>query len=99
MPDIEEMRDELSHIEGEIKLLEIKSRLINAKIAETSCPFNVGDRVTDGKYEYEISQINPKYRRPYWALRGCKIKKDGTPGKLETQIYDFRQKIVLVSDQ
>lgn len=98
MTDIEIMHNELANIEDEIRELEEARKELSQKIADTLCPFSVGERVTNNQYDYEITRIVPKGWKPYWELRGAKLKKDGTPGKNKySHIYSFRSEITKIT--
>ena len=63
-----------------------KKQEITQKLAEMTCPFIIGDIVTDGKQKYVITSIESSLIYGY-LLYGKKIKKDGTPGKLIHDMY------------
>ena len=93
--NIEQLKSNKKDLEEKIASIElsalapIEEQLANVKqeIAEKLCPFEVGDRVFYKKTGHEITKIF--YRYGDYEMLGCKIKKDGTPGKQERTIYEW----------
>jgi len=81
----EELTDELMQMYRKLDNLNVEIRKLTSlrsdtqkAIAEEACPFRVGDRITNGKEEREVSRILFDSMRHY-EMEGKKIKKDKTP--------------------
>ena len=95
---LEALRNILDDINDQLSDLKGTALGVKQEIADLECPFKVGDRVTDGRYVWVITKLIYRDWKPYWALYGNKIKKDGNPGKQTLNVYSFGRKIGLVTD-
>ena len=92
---ITEITSRLSELGSQINLLSAERNVLRYERAELQSHFKVGDRVTyeGAKHVWEVSCVAPGSADP--KIYGKKIKKDGTPGKLEQWIYSSRGPIIL----
>ena len=86
---IEEMKAELKILDQQVKELADKHTTLRQKIADAQAYFAVGARVT---YEgagciWELKAIRPGWYENEPEYIGSKVKKDGTPGALQSRIY------------
>lgn len=86
---IEEMKAELKIIDQQAKELADKRTALRQQIADSQAVFTVGARVT---YEgatcvWELKAVRPGWYENEPEYIGSKVKKDGTPGALQSRIY------------
>ena len=82
--------EEEKRIIKKIKELLAKVEVERLELARISCPYSVGDKITDGKNTVIVSAIRiPKYFSEYakYSLFGHKIKKNGDRYKRECDLY------------
>ncbi len=86
---IEEMTAELKILDQQVKELADKRTALRQKIADSQAMFAVGARVTyqGAKCVWELKAVRPGWYENEPEYIGSKVKKDGTPGVLQSRIY------------
>lgn len=86
---IEEMNAELKILDEQISVLANKRAALRQKIADSQAMFAVGARVTyqGAKCVWELKAVRPGRYKNEPEYIGSKVKKDGTPGVLQSRIY------------
>lgn len=98
----EEMQARIESLSEQIKAQTNELAQLRLRLAESQTTLKIGDRVTyqGAKYVWELTKIKPGYAflngpgTP--RFEGKKIRKDGTPGMLEGEIYTGRFELTLV---
>ncbi len=92
----------MAEIDNEIAGLEAQQREVGAQLsflrkkrAIDNCPFAVGQIMVRRTghppgQRARITTITPSFGKGY-RLRGAVLKKDGSDGKRETELYDFQK--------
>ena len=86
---IEEMKAELKIMDEQAKEIADKRTALRQQIADSQAVFTVGARVTyqGANCVWELKAVRPGWYENEPEYIGSKIKKDGTPGALQSRIY------------
>ncbi len=86
---LKELISRRKNIQCKIDILEKERLKFEQMIAECNCPFKVNETAVNYKGEkYKVHQIQYNLDDDF-RMRGRKITKDGTLGKVSRKLYDF----------
>lgn len=93
---IEEIREEIKSLESQIDALQNQKRSWVERFVNDAVVHKPGDRVLHYGKEYEVSRFLPgRYNFESIRYYGRLIKKDGTPGEREFELYSTITPVVV----
>ena len=87
--EIQELKSRIDSLQDKAKNLNDKARRLAVELAQKVCPFSIGDIVGDNGTNWQITEIIPMSYGDRYKLRGARLKKDGTAGKVVGHIYGW----------
>lgn len=94
-----ELEARIKELDSQIKALSVEHTALRQRHAEMIADFKIGDRVKigEGKFVWELKAIRPGYHDTPKYI-GAKIKKDGTPGVSNVEIWvPFGKRLMLAN--
>lgn len=88
---LEELNAKIAEEKGVIDNANARLLKLRRQRAELTCPFKVGDRLTNGNgIDFQITRIRAgRWSSVFWSVFGKQVKKDGNLGVKERELYKW----------